>query len=305
MTTSDDGTRRKRPRVVLVSGPSGAGRSTAIHKLEDLGFEAIDNMPLSLVPRLLEGAPLGRPLALGIDVRNRDFSANALIDLIDTLTRAPEAEIELLYIDCAVEALARRFSETRRRHPLSPDEAPIVGIEAELDLLLPVRARADVLINTTELTPHELGAEVARWFAAGEGGALAVSVQSFSYKRGLPRAVDMVFDCRFLRNPHWEPSLRPLDGRDPRVTAHVCEDPLFAAFFDRVRDLVTLLLPAYRDEGKAHLSIALGCSGGRHRSVAVAELLAPALAEGGWQVSIRHRELERRNESRTDEVRVG
>jgi len=140
---------------------------------------------------------------------------------------------------------------------------------------------------------------------AGEGGALAVSVQSFSYKRGLPRAVDMVFDCRFLRNPHWEPSLRPLDGRDPRVTAHVCEDPLFAAFFDRVRDLVTLLLPAYRDEGKAHLSIALGCSGGRHRSVAVAELLAPALAEGGWQVSIRHRELERRNESRTDEVRVG
>lgn len=281
-------------RLVLVTGPSGAGRSTAIDALEDLGYEVIDNLPLSLVPRLIEGEPLGRPIALGLDVRNRDFNATALIELIDGLTRDPRVALEVVYVDCAVPELIRRYSQTRRRHPLAPDETPTEGIAREVDLLAPIRARADHLIDTSEMSPHDLKAELAQWFARGTVARMAVSLQSFSYKRGLPRGVDMVFDCRFLRNPHWEAGLRDLDGRDPAVADFVRADPRFGEFFDRLAGLVSLLLPASVDEGKAHLAIAFGCTGGQHRSVAVAEMLGKVLAEAGWAVSKRHRELERR-----------
>jgi RNase adapter protein RapZ len=280
-------------RIVLVTGPSGAGRSSAVNALEDLGFEAIDNIPISLVPRLLEGPPLSRPLALGLDTRNREFSADSLIELVDRLHRAPGVHAELLYLDCDTDTLLRRFSETRRRHPLSPDDAPLTGILRELDLLGPVRTRADHLIGTTDMTPHQLRAEILHRFAPRSGAPMALSVQSFSYKRGLPRGVDMVFDCRFLANPHWQPDLRALDGRDSDVAAHITADPRFADFFDRVDGLIASLLDAYVDEGKASLTIAFGCTGGRHRSVALAEKLAGALADRGWRVSKRHRELER------------
>jgi UPF0042 nucleotide-binding protein len=284
-------------RLVLITGPSGAGRSTAIHVLEDLGYEGIDNIPLSLVPHLIDGPPLGRPIALGLDVRNRDFAATALIELIDSLTRDPRVALEVLYLDCAPGELIRRFSETRRRHPLAPAETPTEGIGREIDLLAPIRVRADHLIDTTELSPHDLKAEIARWFDAGTAGRLAVSVQSFSYKRGVPRGVDMIFDCRFLANPHWDAALRARDGRDPAVEAFVRADPRFEEFFRRLRDLLLMLLPAHQEEGKAHLSIGFGCTGGQHRSVAVAEMLGAALAEGGWPVSKRHRELERKGAS--------
>ncbi|WP_102109590.1 RNase adapter RapZ [Oceaniglobus roseus] len=282
------------PRLVLVTGPSGAGRSSAINVLEDLGFEAIDNLPLTLLPRLLEGGPLTRPLALGLDVRNRDFSTAALIDCIEVLERLPDVRAEVLYLDASPDVLQRRFSETRRRHPMAPAETPTEGIEREMDLLTGIRARADILIDTSELTPHDLRAELDRWFGAESGSRLAVSVQSFSYKRGLPRGLDMVFDVRFLRNPHWNPALRPLTGLDAPVADHVIADPRFADFFARVRDLSLGLLPAYADEGKTHFAIGFGCTGGQHRSVAVTELLAKALAAEGWQVSTRHREMERR-----------
>ena len=281
-------------QLVLVTGPSGAGKSTAIHAMEDLGFEVIDNLPLSLVPRLLDGPPLGRRVALVLDVRNRDFNTTTLIELIDTLTRDPAVALEVLYLDCAPGELIRRYSETRRRHPLAPAETPDLGIEREIDLLIPIRARADHLIETTDMSPHDLKAEIAQWFDQGRAAALAVSVQSFSYKRGVPRGVDMIFDCRFLRNPHWQAQLRALDGRDAAVLDHIAEDPRFALFYEKLLDLITLLLPAHRDEGKAHLTIGFGCTGGQHRSVAVAELLAKDLALAGWPVSKRHRELERK-----------
>jgi UPF0042 nucleotide-binding protein len=280
-------------RIVLVTGPSGAGRSLAINALEDLGYEAIDNIPLSLVPRLLDGPPPARPLALGLDTRNRDFSVDALIELIDSLHRAAGLSAETLYLDCAADVLVRRFSETRRRHPLSPADTPLEGIRRELDLLVPVRARAEHLIDTSELTPHQLRAQIVDHFGQATGAPMALSVQSFSYRRGLPRGVDMVFDVRFLANPHWSPALRPLDGRDPAVAAHVAADPRFDDFFARVEGLVLSLLDAFVDEGKASLAIAFGCTGGRHRSVALAERLAQTLADRGWRVSKRHRELER------------
>jgi RNase adapter protein RapZ len=281
-------------RLVFVTGPSGAGRTTAIRVLEDLGYEGIDNIPLSLVPRLVEGEPLGRPIVLGLDVRNRDFNATALIELIDSLTRDPRVSLEVLYLDCAPSVLIQRFSETRRRHPLAPNETPAQGVEREIDLLAPIRVRADHLIDTTELTPHDLKSEITRLFDTGPAGRLSVSVQSFSYKRGIPRGVDMIFDCRFLANPHWQPALRPLDGRDPAVESFVRADPRFNEFFQRVSELIFFLLPAHIDEGKAHLAIGFGCTGGQHRSVAMAELIGSALAEAGWPVSKRHRELERR-----------
>ncbi|ATF16908.1 RNase adapter RapZ [Phaeobacter gallaeciensis] len=276
--------------IVLVTGPSGAGRTTAINVLEDLGFEAIDNLPLRLLPGLVDANSLTRPMALGLDSRNRDFSPAALLDVIDMLAARRNLDLTVLYLDADRDVLLRRYSETRRRHPLAPAEDPEVGVLREIDLMLPIRDRADLLLDTSEMNIHQLKADIERRFAPG-GRSLAVSLQSFSYKRGVPRSIDMVFDCRFLRNPYWEQSLRTLDGRDAAVQSYVREDSRYQPFFDRVLDLIRLLLPAYREEGKSHLSIAFGCTGGQHRSVTLAETLAKDLAEDGQQVSIRHREL--------------
>ncbi|MGO4909195.1 RNase adapter RapZ [Pseudorhodobacter sp. W20_MBD10_FR17] len=281
-------------RIVLVTGPSGAGRSTAINALEDMGYEVIDNIPLSLVPRLIEGDNLGRPIALGLDARNRDFNATALIALIDKLTVDPRVSLNVIYLDCAEDELIRRFSQTRRRHPLAPDGTPLIGIAREVDLLAPIKVRADHLIETTEMSPHDLRAEIAQWFGSAQDAKLAVSLQSFSYKRGVPRGIDMVFDCRFLRNPHWDAGLREMDGRDAAVVDYIAEDPRFSEFLGKVTDLILFLLPAQLDEGKTHLAIGFGCTGGQHRSVAITEIIAVRLAEAGWPVAKRHREMERK-----------
>ncbi|CUH39204.1 glmZ(sRNA)-inactivating NTPase [Jannaschia seosinensis] len=278
--------------LILVTGPSGAGRTTAIHVLEDAGYEVIDNLPLSLTTRLLEPG-MDRPLALGIDVRNRDFSVDALLSLAARLRADPSIAARLLYLDCSREVLISRFSETRRRHPMAPSEDAEIGVMRELELISSVADQADVVIDTTALTVHDLKDEILRWFGR-DGRNLAVSVQSFSYKRGVPRGLDMVIDVRFLTNPHWVPHLRNGTGHDPAVRDHVTSDIRFPEFFTRMRELLILLLPAYRAEGRAHFAVGFGCTGGRHRSVAVTEMLADALAERGWQVSKRHRELDRR-----------
>ncbi|WP_138422021.1 RNase adapter RapZ [Maritimibacter alexandrii] len=290
---SDQGPGEVSPRVVLVTGPSGAGRTTALRVFEDLGYEIIDNLPISMIPRLFTGAAPEHPIALGIDVRNRDFSTHAILDLIDAGEAGWSDRIQVLYLDCRPDVLVNRYSETRRRHPVSPNETPEAGIAKEIDLLQPIRIRADVLIDTSEMSPHDLKSELLAVFEAGEDANLSVSVQSFSYKRGVPRGLDLVFDVRFLRNPHWDPTLRGLTGQSEGVVDYVTADERFAPFFDKTRDLIEFLLPAYRDEGKSHLAIGFGCTGGRHRSVTLAERMAKALADKGWQVSIRHRELER------------
>ena len=281
-------------RVVLVTGPSGAGRSTAINVLEDLGFEAIDNIPLRMIPRLFDGEPVSHPLALGIDVRNRDFSLARLLELHAELVQQTEGNATLLYLDCRPDILLRRYSETRRRHPMAQGETPEIGIAREIDLLRPVESRADILIDTSHLSPHDLKAQLHDWFADETSQRLSVAVQSFSFKRGIPHGVDMVFDCRFLTNPHWEPDLRDKTGLDEAVQTFVATDIRLTAFLSRITDLMSFLLPEVDREGKTHVSIGIGCTGGQHRSVVVTERVARTLAEQGWRVSIGHKELARR-----------
>ncbi|MGF1553717.1 MAG: RNase adapter RapZ [Paracoccaceae bacterium] len=292
------------PAVVFVAGLSGAGRTTAIKALEDLGFEAIDNFPLPLVETLVAGGGLERPLALGIESRTRGFTPRRLGEIIARLRgRLDRAQVVLVFLDSDDETLARRFSETRRRHPLSPAEDVETGIARERDLMADLRADADMVIDTSPLGPHELKREMAWRFApaaagatgaaAAVGGGPTVTVNSFSYRRGVPQGCDVVVDVRFLQNPYWVASLRPRDGRDPAVQAHVAADPRYGAFFDRLSSLLLLLLPAYAEAGKIYFSVALGCTGGRHRSVTVAERLARRLTAAGWPAGVRHRELER------------
>ena len=274
-----------------MSGPAGSGRSTAIGALEDLGFEAIDNLPISFLARLFSG-PVEHPVVVGIDPRTRDFGTDRILAALHEVEAAIGRAPVLVYLDCDAGTLIQRYSETRRRHPLSPRESPLVGIEREQALLAPLRARADVLVDTSAMSPHELRAEMARQFGDEEPRhGLAVTLQSFSYKRGVPRGADMVIDARFLKNPHWDPALRPRDGRDPAVRAFVEADPAYAPFYDRLADLLKFLLPAYGAEGKSYFSLGLGCTGGKHRSVVLVEALAKTLAADGWQVSIRHRDL--------------
>ena len=210
------------------------------------------------------------------------------------MAQKPGFSTELLFLDCATDVLLRRCSETRRRHPSAKGDRPAAGIVSELEILGPIREMADVLIDTSDLNVHELRSEVESWFAKESDHRLSVSVQSFSYKRSLPRSVDMVFDCRFLNNPYWEPSLRAHTGKDQDVADYIAQDPRFGTFCEKVENLLLWLLPAYLDEGKSHLSIAFGCTGGQHRSVAMAECLAQVLTSEGWQISLRHRELDRR-----------
>lgn len=282
-------------QLAIVTGPSGAGRSTAINALEDLDFEAIDNLPLSLLPRLITGPDEPLSIAVGIDTRTRGFSVAALLEVLGELRSQPNIELTLVYLDCSTECLLRRYSETRRRHPLSPNDTPMTGIELERRLLAGLAEKADILIDTSGLNLHELRAELSRWFSTAKSPGLSVQVQSFSYKRGIPNGLDMVMDCRFLRNPHWVETLRPMTGLDQSVAEYVQQDSNYLPFFEKLVDMTRFLLPAYKAEGKSYFSIGLGCTGGRHRSVSTAKVLADVLDKDGWNVTLRHRELERKN----------
>jgi len=284
---------KKKIRLILVSGPAGAGRTTAIRSLEDLGFEAIDNLPLDLVKSVLKPKKASEKIAIGLDTRGRDFSVEGLLGLLKSLKSLEHVDFELFYLSCTMEVLLRRYSETRRRHPLADGKSPHEGIEQELILLEPIRHKADILIETSELTPHDLKASIKRLFLNIEVNLLSISLKSFSYKRGLPRGTDMTLDCRFLKNPHWQHELRDKTGLDPSVREFVANDPKFAEFIERVTKLLLFLLPSFKEEGKSSVEIGFGCTGGIHRSVAVTETVAKELADSGWNVSIKHREIER------------
>ena len=282
----------ERRRVVLVTGLSGAGRSTALNALEDLGYEVIDNLPLELVEWVL-AAERKTPIALGIDIRTRNFAVGPFLELFDRLRRDRRRRVELLFLTCDEDVLARRFSETRRRHPLAQDRPLIDGLVAERRLVMPLRARAEPLIDTTALSPGELRRILDGHFRQDAQPGMSIVVVSFSYKLGVPRAADLVIDARFLKNPYYDPELRPLTGKDARVAAHVRSDPDYEAFYGRLKEMLLPLVPRYAGEGKSYLTLAFGCTGGRHRSVALAEAVAQELQSQGYSVTLAHRDLER------------
>ena len=284
---------KKKIRLILVSGPAGAGRTTAIRSLEDLGFEAIDNLPLDLVQSVLKPEKTTANIAIGLDTRGRDFSVEGLLGLLKSLSVLSHVDFELLYLACTMEVLLRRYSETRRRHPLANGKSPHEGIEKELMLLGPIRNEADILIETSELTPHDLKANIKKLFFNFKANSLSISLKSFSYKRGLPRGADITLDCRFLKNPHWQDELRKKTGLELDVSKFVASDPKFLEFIERVTKLLLFLLPLFKEEGKSSVEIGFGCTGGMHRSVAITETVAKELADSGWNVSIKHREIER------------
>jgi len=280
-------------RVLLVTGMSGAGRSTALKALEDMGYEAVDNLPLGLLDRLLD--PRGhdedddRPLAFGIDSRTRGFDAETIVERLRAL-RHDGTDVQMLFLDCSGGELTKRFSETRRRHPLALDRPAADGIAREREMLAPLRRWADVVIDTTDYETPDLRRALADRFGRPGAHDLTLTITSFGFARGLPRDADLVFDMRFLANPHWEPALRPLTGEDAEVGAFVAADPAFAPAFDRIADLLLTLLPGYGREGKAYLTVAFGCTGGRHRSVYVARTMAARLKAAGYDATVVHRD---------------
>ena len=279
--------------VLIVTGLSGAGKSTVLKTLEDLGWETVDNLPLRLLGRLLEpgrGDDGSRPLAIGLGTTTRDFDPDRVIGRIKELNARTGMEIGTLFLDCAGGELERRYSETRRRHPLADDRPAADGIARERELLAPLRAWANRLIDTTALSSHDLAGQVRQAFG-GSGAGPVLSVTSFGFSRGLPRNADLVFDMRFLRNPHWVPALRPGTGLDPDVAAYVAADPAYEEAVGRIEGLLGLLLPRYAAEGKSYVTVAIGCTGGRHRSVHVAERIGGWLRDNGFSPTVTHRDL--------------
>lgn len=280
-------------RVVIVTGLSGAGKTSALKVLEDLGYEAVDNLPVSLLSSLVRpGEGIGRPLAVGIDIRTRDFGVEPIGVALDALGAERGLDVRVLFLDCDDDVLRRRFTETRRRHPLAADRPLIDGIRHERTLVSPLKRRADVVFDTSALAPGEFKRVLGGHFGLAADQGVMVFVTSFAYRNGLPREADLVFDVRFLSNPHYVADLKPLTGRDAGVAEYVAADGAFPAFFRSMTDLLAPLLPRFSAEGKSYLTIAVGCTGGRHRSVFVSERLAAWLKEQGVRVELRHRELE-------------
>jgi UPF0042 nucleotide-binding protein len=279
--------------LVLVTGLSGSGKASILRTLEDLGYETVDNPPLTILEELV--ADGSTPVAIGVDARSRGFDAEEVVQAVERLRARGDVSPTLVFATAEDAVLLRRYSETRRRHPLAPGgklgSRVSEGIALEAAMLAPLREAADLVVDTSDLPLPDLRRLVENRFRPANAAGLAVTILSFGYPKGLPREADLVLDMRFLRNPHYDPALRPMTGRDAPVAAFVEGDPDFAPFWARMTGLLDMLLPRYAAEGKKYLTIAIGCTGGKHRSVLVAERLAAHLADGGWRTEVVHREL--------------
>nr|WP_082458173.1 RNase adapter RapZ [Sphingomonas sp. Leaf10] len=276
--------------ILLVTGMSGAGKSTVLKTLEDSGWDIVDNLPLRLLGNLIAASPADaeRRLAIGIGTRTRGFDAEAIVSAIRD---RPDLGVSVLFLDSSQAELERRYNETRRRHPLATDRTAADGIESEREVLEPLRAFANRLLDTTHFSRNALAEWVRETFAAPGSADPVLSVLSFGFARGVPRNADIVLDMRFLRNPHWDPVLRPGTGLDADVAAYVRADPAYDAAIASFETMLATLLPRYKAEGKSYVTIAFGCTGGRHRSVHVAERMGAWLREQGFSPTIEHRDL--------------
>jgi UPF0042 nucleotide-binding protein len=283
------------PGFTIITGLSGAGRSEAARSLEDIGFFVVDNLPPALLPKMAElAARPGGPmrLAIVIDARGGVFFGE-LSKALEELKQL-HVNYRILYLEASDDTLVNRYEATRHRHPLAPADRVVEGIRKERLMMESLRGEADLVIDTSELTPHELRDRLREAFSDGAAdAALRVSVTSFGFKYGAPRDADLVFDVRFLPNPHWVEDLRPLPGTDDRVRTYVANQTTYRAFSARLRDLLDVVVPGYVAEGKSYLTVAVGCTGGRHRSVVVAEDIAAYFKDKGMSASLDHRDLER------------
>jgi UPF0042 nucleotide-binding protein len=295
--------------ILLVSGMSGAGKSTALKTLEDLGWEVVDNLPLMLLERLMDAPPSADPrkrdrsLAIGIDSRTRGFDAAALVQRIKTLREHESWDIETLYLDCSGAELERRYAETRRRHPLAEDRPAADGIARERELTEPLRRWAGQVIDTTAMSVNDLQQEIRSRYGDDLHERTVLTIMSFGFSRGVPRNADLMFDMRFLRNPHWDERLRPLTGLSEEVEAYISEDPAYEEAVTQIERLLLTLIPRYQEQGKSYVTIAFGCTGGRHRSVHVAERVGRYLRQEGFSPTVLHRNMESAPQNAMEQAR--
>ncbi len=288
---------RRPKQILLVTGMSGAGKSTVLRTLEDLGWEVVDNLPLLLLNRLLDTAPAegidgddDRPLAIGIGTQTRGFDSESIVRRIKKLREEHGHDVGTLFLECGGSELERRYSETRRRHPLAQDRPAQDGIAREREMLVPLRRWSNRLIDTTDMSSNDLAQQIRSTFSVEGTGQTTLTIVSFGFARGLPRNADLVFDMRFLRNPYWVESLRAGTGKDAEVAEYIASDPAYGQAMAQIESLLLLLLPRYQAEGKAYVTVAFGCTGGRHRSVHVAERMARRLREEGFSPTVLHRD---------------
>ena len=279
--------------LIIVIGQSGAGRTTVIHILDDQGFDTLDNVPVHLIPRVASRELVDKPLALGLDIRSKSFSVQNLMKEISNWEALSRSRVVILFLQCSLDILIKRFSLTRRPHPVPGEDSLELSIKRELNLIAPLRDKADLVLDTSNTSPNELRLKLGSIFPLANNRNIQIILQSFSFRKGSPSGLDMIFDCRFLKNPNWEDDLKNLNGTDTEVKNYLYKDKSWESFNNSLIKMMSTIIPSFEREGKSYLSIGLGCTGGQHRSVFVAEQLFEHLLDKDYDVKILHTNLQK------------
>ena len=279
--------------LIIVIGQSGAGRTTVIHILDDQGFDTLDNVPVHLIPRVASRELVDKPLALGLDIRSKSFSVQNLMKEISNWEALSRSRVVILFLQCSLNILIKRFSLTRRPHPVPGEDSLELSIKRELNLIAPLRDKADLVLDTSNTSPNELRLKLGSIFPLANNRNIQIILQSFSFRKGSPSGLDMIFDCRFLKNPNWEDNLKNLNGTDTEVKNYLYKDKSWESFNNSLIKMMSTIIPSFEREGKSYLSIGLGCTGGQHRSVFVAEQLFEHLLDKDYDVKILHTTLQK------------